>query len=119
MLRGRVVDETGESVQGAHIADDRIERRGGDDMPVQDRSAATTDADGKFEFKAAAGIPHQLSVSDERWQHATALRFTPKKAQTYVHADIVVLERPVTGTITGVVVDPDGKPIEGVEVGFR
>jgi hypothetical protein len=30
-----------------------------------------------------------------------------------------VRNRPVVGTITGVVVDPAGKPIEAVEVGFR
>jgi hypothetical protein len=119
MLRGRVVDQAGKGVQGAHIADDRIERWGGDDMPVQDPKAATTDADGKFEFKAAAGIQHQLTVSDVQWQHATTPQFTPKKDETFTHADIVVRERPVVGTITGIVVDPDGKPIEGVEVGFR
>jgi len=119
ILSGRVVDNDGKPMPGLPIADDRIERWGSDDMPVQDPKAAITDADGKFQFKAAAGIKHRLTVRDIRWQHATTPQFTPNKDQTFANPDIVVRERPIVGTITGIVVDPAGKPIEGVEVGFR
>jgi hypothetical protein len=119
ILRGRVVDKDGKPMKGLPIADNRIEIWGVGEMPVQNDKAAVTDADGRFEFKAGAGIKHQLFVSDHTWQHDKTKQFTPKKNETFTHPDIIVSERPVAGTITGIVVDPGGKPIEGVEVGFR
>ena len=119
ILGGRVVDASGKGVQGVPIADYRIEKWSGGDMPVQDPRAATTDADGRFEFKATGGLKHTLSVSDVRWQHEKTKEFVPKKDETFTHPDIVIRERRVLGTITGIVVDPDGKPIEGVQVGHQ
>src|SRR5687767_11310128 len=106
-------------MKGLAISDDRIEIWGVGEMPTRDPRAAVTDADGRFEFKAGAGIKHRLLVSGEQWQHDETKQFTPKKGETFTHPDIVVRERPIAGTITGVVVDPDGKPIEGVEVGYH
>ena len=119
VLRGRVVDARGNGVKGVNIGDHRVEIWSMGEMPIQDDKAAVTDADGRFEFKATAGIKHRLFVSNYEWQHEKTQEFTPAKDQPFTHADIVVRERPVVGTITGVVVDPAGEPVEGVEVGYR
>ena len=85
-LRGRVVDAAGKPMQGIAIADDRIENWPSGEMPVQDPKAAITDAEGKFAFKAGAGIKHRLLVSDWKWQHDATKQFTPKKDETFTHA---------------------------------
>src|SRR2546430_6917886 len=45
--------------------------------------------------------------------------FVPAKDKTTDAPDIVVTPLPVLGEITGVVTDPDGKPIAGAEIGIR
>src|SRR5439155_27328128 len=50
-IRGRVVDPAGKPVKGVHIGDSRVERSGGDDMPVSDPYATTSGDDGRFHFR--------------------------------------------------------------------
>jgi len=103
---GRVVDTTGAPVAGAKVtltatSDDRVE------------SLWTTDRDGRFAFhadvdavlEAVAGERHGWAAIDE---HA------------YMSKQITITVANVPGrdqTITGRVVDDDGKPLAGVLVG--
>jgi uncharacterized GH25 family protein len=109
-VRGRVVDIQTQPVAGARVRIGTPQRRGGPGNAEPPREAYTDDK-GRFELH---GLPKQELA-------AVALHETgssPTKSIDATRGDVsdvdLVLDR--TGTIAGVVVDPDGAALEGVQV---
>ncbi len=107
VVRGRVVDGHHQLVASARVRIGLALRT----MIVAAPRQAFTDAAGSFEIK---GLPRRELV-------AVAIHETASSQSVPVDASAgdvgdVVLTLDVTGTIAGVVVDPNGRPIEGAQV---
>ncbi|MEZ4365786.1 MAG: carboxypeptidase-like regulatory domain-containing protein [Kofleriaceae bacterium] len=106
-VRGTVVDASGAPVAGARVRLGVATRSIVGEAPRQ----AYSDAQGRFEL---AGLPRKPL-------RAVAMHEAGASATVDVDAqagdvDDVVLTIDVTGTIAGIVVDPAGEPLEGVQV---
>jgi hypothetical protein len=88
---------------------------GSTEMPVSDMAAAETDADGRFELRVQAAIPHQLFISSPEYTGATET-FDPEPEST-TEVQITGKPRPVVAEVTGVMTDTEGKPVADAEVG--
>lgn len=107
VIRGRVLDATKQPVASARVRVGLASRS----MIVAPPRQAFTDDKGAFEIR---GMPRRELV-------AVAIHETAASASVPVDAtrgDVgdVTLALDVTGTIAGVVVDPAGQPVEGVQV---
>jgi len=110
-VRGKVVDARNQPVVSARV---RIGEGGGNrrnrmlfDAPRQ----AFTDASGAFEIK---GLPRKELTAVA--MHETGASKAVDVDATHGDVNDVKLTLDVTGTISGVVVDPGGQPVEGVQV---
>jgi protocatechuate 3,4-dioxygenase beta subunit len=103
-VAGRVVDEAGEPVAGAAVV---VVATGGK------RSRATSDAAGAFHI-AAVGLG-SITATATAGDRASAPTDVAVEAGGVADLELVV----VGGTIAGVVVDPSGRPIEGVMVSAK
>jgi protocatechuate 3,4-dioxygenase beta subunit len=108
VVRGRVVDGEHHPVAGARVRIGAASRRG---MIFEPPRQAYSDDSGAFEVK---GLPRRELA-------AVALHESGSSATRDIDAtrgDVggVELVIDLTGTIAGVVVDPDGHPIEGAQV---
>ena len=108
-VRGKVVDQTKQPVASARV---RIGVAGNPralnfDAPRQ----AYTDANGAFAIK---GLPKK-SLSAIALHESGASELVAVDA-TNGDVDAVTLSIDITGTIAGIVVDPGGQPMEGVQV---
>lgn len=109
-VRGRVVDAANQGVASARVRIGAIavNRRA---MIFEPPRQAYTNAAGEFELK---GLPRRaLAVVA---LHETGASQTAEIDTTNGDVKDVVLALDVTGAITGVVVDPQGQPIEGAQV---
>jgi beta-lactamase regulating signal transducer with metallopeptidase domain len=123
VVGGRVVDEAGNPVPGVRLGvETKKAKVGYPPWDLFEPGKATSGADGRFEMRVRAGVDQAVRVDDVRYAHKEwekAERFMPDPDATVALADIVALPRPVTGTITGIVVDPKGRPVGGAEVAAR
>jgi protocatechuate 3,4-dioxygenase beta subunit len=109
MIRGQVVDGEGKPLPRIKIGDSRTEDWNGQKMPVSDENAATSDEQGNFQVRVEAGIPHELYIVTPDYTGRSS-SITPRASATE-SIKITATPRPVLGTISGIVVDPQGKPI--------
>ena len=110
IVRGRVVDTQKQGVASARvrIGTVAVNRRA---MIFEAPRQAYTNSTGDFEIK---GLPRRaLSVVA---LHETGSSQTVDVDTTNGEVKDIVLTLDVTGTISGVVVDPQGQPIEGAQV---
>src|SRR5688572_14083792 len=108
VVRGRVVDALKQGVSGARVAIGATSRRG---MIFEPPRQAYTDAKGGFEIKGLAR--KELTAIA---LHETGASQAVDVDTTKGDASDVTLVIDVTGTIAGIVVDPQGNPLEGVQV---
>jgi uncharacterized GH25 family protein len=107
-VKGTVVDTEGKPVAGARVRVGRNSRRG---MVFEPPRQAYSDGGGAFEIK---GLPrHELAAVA---MHETGSSKTEDVDTTNGDVSNVKLTIDVTGTISGIVVDPQGAPVEGVQV---
>jgi uncharacterized GH25 family protein len=107
-VSGVVADTQGKPVAGARVRIGRASRRG---MTFEPPRQAYSDAGGHFEIR---GLPrHELSAVA---MHETGSSKTEDVDATGGDVANVRLVIDVTGTIAGIVVDPSGQPLEGIQV---
>jgi uncharacterized GH25 family protein len=104
-IKGKVVDPDGNPVAGASVS------VSSDQMPMFNRVAFTTDAQGIFQ-----SMPMQRNVKIEvraRFHDMGTAKpvIVPRSGELVVH-----LDKGAMGTITGRVVGPDGKPLQNASV---
>jgi uncharacterized GH25 family protein len=108
IVRGVVVDAKKQPVPSARV---RIGVTARNRMIFEPPRQAYTDASGAFEIK---GLPRgELSAVA---MHESGASDTAEVSTTNGNVDNVTLTIDVTGSISGVVVDPQGNPLEGVQV---
>ena len=108
VVRGKVVDAGKRPVPSARV---RIGAAGAQLVVFERPRQAYTDAAGEFEIK---GLPRRELAAVAL--HETGASGTVAVDTSGGSVSDVVLAIDVTGTIAGVVVDPDGTPLEGVQV---
>jgi protocatechuate 3,4-dioxygenase beta subunit len=106
-VRGSVVDAAGKPVAGARVRIGSAQRT----MIVAAPRQAFTDDKGAFEI---TGLPRRELVAVAI--HETAASESKPVDATRGDVGSVTLTLDVTGTIAGIVVDPKGQPVEGVQV---
>ena len=120
-LTGKVVDISGQPVAGALVALIWVEENGGSGMSGRDEHGAVTDAQGAFRLRSiprasSTGKPVtiQLAVTKEGFAGVDTKRvhFQPGAGNPSQVAETVTLAPGVS--VSGTVVDPDGKPLAGV-----
>ncbi|MBV8757026.1 MAG: carboxypeptidase regulatory-like domain-containing protein, partial [Deltaproteobacteria bacterium] len=107
-VRGTVVDTQGKPVAGARVRIGRSSRRG---MIFEPPRQAYSDGNGAFELK---GLPRHELVAVA--MHETGASKNEDVDTTNGDVGNVKLVIDITGTISGIVVDPQGQPVEGVQV---
>ena len=107
VIRGRVVDAAKQPVASARVRIGLALRT----MIVAPPRQAFTDDKGNFEIK---GLPRRELVAVAL--HETASSQSVPVDATRGDVSDVTLTLDVTGTIAGIVVDPAGQPVEGVQV---
>ncbi len=107
-VRGTVVDLQGKPVASARVRVGRASRRG---MIFEPPRQAYSDGNGAFEIK---GLPRHELVAVA--MHETGASKSEDVDTTNGDVSNVKLVIDVTGTISGIVVDPQGQPVEGVQV---
>ncbi|HTL37748.1 MAG TPA: carboxypeptidase regulatory-like domain-containing protein [Kofleriaceae bacterium] len=107
-VRGHVVDAAKQPVASARVRIGQVSKRG---MIFEPPRQAYTDAKGAFEIKGLAR--RELAAVA---MHETGASSTSPVDTTNGDVSDVTLVIDVTGTIAGVVVDPQGNPIEGAQV---
>ncbi len=116
-IKGRVIDEAGKPVQGVQIGRNSVLKNRGRTLPMSNPRAATTDDQGRYTFQTSAGAETTVFVSSPGFDSPRSKPFTPAANQTVTVEDLIVHPRPVVSQITGIVVDPQGKPIAGAVIG--
>jgi uncharacterized GH25 family protein len=108
VVRGMVIDTSQQPISGARVRIGATSRRG---MIFEPPRQAYSDAKGAFEIKGLARKELQAIALHETGA-SQAIDIDTTRGDV---ADVrLVLD--VTGTIAGIVVDPQGNPIEGVQV---
>jgi uncharacterized GH25 family protein len=107
-VRGRVVDSAKQPLPSARVRIGISSRRG---MIFQSPRQAYTDAKGAFEIK---GLPKRELAAVA--MHESGASETATVDATRGDVGDVTLIVDVTGSIAGVVVDPQGQPVEGAQV---
>src|SRR5262249_9790622 len=107
-LRGKVTTRSGEPVVGARVTSHpRLNDRGLDTRTVW------SEHDGSYELRGLRSGTHQIDVSSPR-APAPGNGFQIEIASgAVVQRDLVLDDG---GTVTGVFVDPDGKPVIGIRI---
>jgi uncharacterized GH25 family protein len=108
VVRGIVTDQAKNPISGARVRVGIASRRG---VVFEPPRQAYSDAKGAFEIKGVARRELQAVA-----MHETGASQTVDVDTTRGDANDVRLVLDVTGTISGIVVDPQGNPIEGVQV---
>jgi protocatechuate 3,4-dioxygenase beta subunit len=109
-VTGVVVDTRGEP-----IAESRVRRSGGGNLPGVGSDEAITDADGRFELTGVLPGRATLTASgDHRPAESAAFEVAPGERVENVR---IVAFHGTTLVVT--VLDPDGKPVEGARVRVR
>lgn len=108
VVRGTVVDQNQQPVSGARVRIGVASRRG---MIFEPPRQAYSDAKGAFEIKGLAR--RELTCVA---LHDTGASQAVEVDTTAGDVSNVRLVLDVTGTIAGIVVDPQGNPLEGVQV---
>lgn len=107
IVRGKVVDGAGAPIASARV---RLGETAGRRMIFAPPRQTYSSADGSFELK---GVPKKqlsaVALHDSGSSQTVAVDTTTGDANVKLVIDIV-------GTISGVVVDPQGQPLEGVQV---
>jgi protocatechuate 3,4-dioxygenase beta subunit len=76
---------------------------------------ARTDADGRFTLDLVeAGREFTLSIHEDGYENVNFSSFTLKPGETFEHPAITI--RRLDQTIAGIVIDPDGNPVEGATI---
>src|SRR3569623_2102599 len=107
-VRGTVVDLQGKPVAGARVRVGRSSRRG---MIFEPPRQAYSDGTGTFVLE---GLPRHELVAVA--MHETGSSKNEDVDTTNGDVSGVKLVIDITGTISGIVVDPAGQPVEGVQV---
>lgn len=123
-LSGQVVSSTGRPVEGARVRLERgglhelsflaFERRG--PSPSDPSAQGVTGEDGRFQLSPVPRLEGMALVIDHP-DHVILTRedvFVPERGM-----DIGRLELQIGGTVSGLVMDSAGQPLEGAEVMFR
>ncbi|HEY5923637.1 MAG TPA: carboxypeptidase-like regulatory domain-containing protein [Kofleriaceae bacterium] len=108
VVRGIVIDSTKQPIGGARVRIGALSRRG---MVFEPPRQAYSDAKGAFELKGLSR--RELSAVAI---HETGASQNVDVDTTRGDVEGVKLVVDVTGTIAGIVVDPQGNPIEGAQV---
>jgi uncharacterized GH25 family protein len=108
IVRGIVIDQGKQPISGARVRIGATSRRG---MIFEPPRQAYSDAKGAFEIKGLARRELQAVAL-----HETGASQAIDVDTTAGDVTDVKLVLDVTGTIAGIVVDPQGNPIEGVQV---
>jgi len=113
MLTGRLTDRKGAAVAGARVVAERMVPQG--DISLPEPVAETrSDARGRFALPVPAEVQYRVTVEargfvrTDRYPIPVGSRGAPKPVQ-------IALER-ADGFASGVVVGPEGQPLQGVEV---
>jgi uncharacterized GH25 family protein len=107
-VRGTVVDQNKQPVPGARVRVGIASRRG---MIFEPPRQAYSDAKGAFEIK---GLARRELTAIAMHENGSSQAIDVDTTRGDVGNVQLVLD--VTGTIAGIVVDPQGNPIEGVQV---
>lgn len=114
-VRGRCVDEDSEPLAGVRVL---IARRSSRDYRSQTIAGETrTDAEGRFELRdiGTAMLDHgDLCAVAARDGYSSACAFLPNPEDGVIERELSLSSNP--GTLSGVVRDPQGRPIPGVTV---
>jgi RNA polymerase sigma factor (sigma-70 family) len=78
-------------------------------MSLEQRDAVVTDDQGNFELKVEAQSKHEIFIGTPDYR-SERFKFTPKPDEV-VEVTLVGIAQPIVSQITGLVVDPDGKPL--------
>jgi len=108
-IRGRVTMPDGSPAEGI-----RITARGEGYQFDGFGGGATTDAEGRYEIKAAPHMVYLLAVSDDRWGSSPHTGFAVLPDQSIEGLDFQL--RPATRIYGQVTVGPDRKPVPGQQV---
>jgi protocatechuate 3,4-dioxygenase beta subunit len=109
--RGRVVDETGNPVSGAHL------RCGAAFEAARPGYGSRTKADGCFEFgQLEAGVDYTITIPEWSTTAFATDRFTVDADAVLDLGDITVARRDTTGRVEGVVVDEKSRPLRNAWV---
>src|SRR5258708_29362798 len=107
-VRGHVVDATKQPLPSARVRIGISSRRG---MIFEPPRQAYSDGKGEFEIK---GLPKRELAAVA--MHETGASQSKDVDTTRGDVSSVELVIDVTGSIAGIVVDPQGQPVEGVQV---
>ncbi len=111
---GRVVDDEGRPMVGQTVGVFCHMPREGGRSSITIRQV-TTDAEGHYETGAlVAGMNWQTTVGRGAFQKVGSEEWVCARGETHQIPDIVI--DVAGGTLAGVVVDADGRPLEGIEV---
>jgi protocatechuate 3,4-dioxygenase beta subunit len=115
---GRVVDDRGTPVTGARITILRHETRtydGGTYETTAEGGQAQTDNEGRFESRVLLpDVSYSVHVGCEGYAPAEGEQWEAAQGEIHDLGEIVLTG--AHGRLAGVVLDPEGKPLAGVEV---
>ncbi len=109
-VRGFVLDENGDPIPGTIVASFALDNFGED----MDPPMVMAEADGYYEFTVAPNYYWFLAMIQGGNYAANVSRVTVIDLETVIWANMTIWEN--DATISGVVTDPDGQPLEGARV---
>lgn len=116
---GRVIDVGGESLEGVLVEAHRQHEKENVGilaarLQIRHTSRTYTDAGGRYELSVAADKQYKIKATGERFSTAWSEVFKVGIDEVHEVEDLLLLRG--TSSVEGVVVDPEGQPIEGVVV---
>lgn len=77
-----------------------------------------TDDEGRFQIdQVDPGREYKIWIEQDRYERSEPQPFSAKPGEDFEHPPVVM--RPLGQTVSGIVVDPDGNPVEGVVLSAR
>ncbi len=114
-IEGRVVDPSGNPVQGVRATCYVIKVVNGEEWPFG-LWRTETKVDGTYAFNVPAGSDYEVRIGREKCTGAASKRFHAKTNVGHRVEDLTV--RPAKNSFKGVVLRPDGSPAAGLSFGY-